>query len=286
MKIRSAWAVCKWQLLGWTGNPRVILALLIAIVAALMEPIRFLDFAHRMDEPIQVLEPFIYDACANFIMTLLFLGSLLLFADAPFTEQSALYSITRSGKAAWILGKIIYLLIAALIYVAVAAVSTVLYAIKDAFAGNIWSTPFYDMVVKNAAVNDYRMGMDNKAILVNFSPYAAFAVSFMLSVCYLFVNGLLLFAINIGGNRILGFAVVSAVHCFGYLFSGYSFSRILPFTHALLSNHSFVGAFGNASGPGVIESFIYFLLMIVFLCTVIYQRSQNIDFRISVGTKQ
>ena len=105
MKIRNALAICQWQLRSWMGNPRIIVALLVAVIAVLLEPVRFLDFANKLDEPIQVLEPFIYDASTNFIVTLLFLGSLLLFADAPFTEQSAMYSITRSGRNPWILGK-------------------------------------------------------------------------------------------------------------------------------------------------------------------------------------
>jgi hypothetical protein len=268
------------------GNPRIIVALLVAVIAVLLEPVRFLDFANKLDEPIQVLEPFIYDASTNFIVTLLFLGSLLLFADAPFTEQSAMYSITRSGRNPWIFGKIAYLLIAAFLYTAVSSVATILYSIKDAFIGNLWSTPFYEMVLKNAAVADYRMGMENKAILLSFSPCTAFMTAFALCVCYFFVNGLILFAINIGGNRILGFATVSVLHCFGYLFPSYSFSRLFPFTHALLSNHSFTNLFGNSSSPGIPESFLYYLLLIIALCVVIHKRFHNVDFKISVGTKQ
>lgn len=286
MRIRNTLAICNWQLKGWIGNPRVIVALLIAVISSLMEPLRFLDFSNKLDEPISVLEPFIYNVSTNFIVTLLFLGSLLLFADAPFTEQSALYSITRAGRNAWLSGKILYLLVTSILYTSVSVCATILYSIRSAFVGNLWSTPFYEMVLKDAAVANYRMGMENKTILMNFSPYSAFLTAFVLCVVYFFVNGLFLFAINMGGNRVLGFATVSALHCFGYLFPSYAFSRVLPFTHALLSTHNYSSFFGSANNPGIPESFLYYLLVTIILCVIIHKRFQKVDFKISVGTKQ
>lgn len=285
-KFRQVLSICTWQLRTWRRNPRVIIAFLIGIIAAFINTIKLSQFAADLGEPLHILEPFILNASNIYITTLSFLGLLLLLADAPFTEQSATYSITRAGRSAWTLGKILYIALACLLYTLVPAILTMLYILPNAFVGAVWSSPFYELSVNGAAVITYQIGYENPTVLQAFSPYGAALHSMALTVLYGLFTGLLLFLINLSGNRVVGFAVAASLHCFGYMFMSMRFNRIFPYLHSLLAAHNMTGLFGKNQVPGILESYLIFLFVGVILAVCILYRMEYVDFKITIGTKE
>ena len=139
----------------------------------------------------------------------MFLGLMLLFADAPFTEQSAMYSLVRCSRVQWVVGKLMYILLSCAVYYIFSLAVTVIFFSPNAFAGNVWSAPFYELVMRDAAASSYHITVDPKLFMPAVTPYLAAFYALALNLGYGFFCGSLLFLINLSGSRVLGFAVLS-----------------------------------------------------------------------------
>lgn len=252
-------------------------------MASYIDIYKVFDYASLSKEPLQMFEPFIYNASTNYIVTLWFLGVILLFADAPFTEQSTTYILVRLDRKTWLLGKILYVFSAIFIYCFGMFLSTIILYITRMYMGNIWSSPFYEIVMKDAAVPLYRLGFEAKEMIYTMLPLKAFVMSFTLIVLYFFLISLLLFLINIKSNKVIGFALVSSLHCFGYMFNYYNFAKVFPFSHAMLG--SVIISQRTEVYPFYL-SFIYYLAIIMIFILWLLRSIKHIDLRITQGTRK
>ncbi len=273
------WAICRHQFRAWWGNPRVIAACVVCIGAALFHTVDMAHYAASLDEGVQFLEPYIYSRSERAMATLSFMGLILLLADAPFTEQSATYALTRVGRRSWVGGKLLYILLACVAYEAIALAVSGLWVASQGFAGNVWSFPFYQISFYGTP----KLLFENSAVLQTFSPFGAAALSLLLTVLYHFTVGLLLFRLNLTGSRVIGFAVVGAWHCLGYLWGSVSINRLFGFTHSLLSTHAFDSFWGAERAPGVGESCVVLAVLILLLTADIFYAMRRVDLKITVG---
>ena len=273
------WAICRHQFRTWWGNPRVIVACVVCIGAALFHAVDIGRYAASLGEGVQLLEPYIYSRSDHAMATLSFMGVILLLADAPFTEQSATYALTRVGRCSWVSGKLLYMLLACVAYEAIALAVSSAWIAAQGFAGNVWSFPFYQISFYGTS----ELLFENRAVLQNFSPLGAAALSLLLTVLYHFTVGLLLFRLNLTGSRVIGFAVVGAWHCLGYLWGNLSIDRLFGFTHSLLSTHAFGSFWGAARAPGVGESCVVLAVLILLLTADIFHAMRRVDLKITVG---
>ena len=90
----------RWQFGTWLGSARTVTAFLVCAAASLLDSVNLMQFSRASGDPLNIFEPFIYNSSTLHIATLMFLGLMLLFADAPFTEQSAMYSLVRCSQGA------------------------------------------------------------------------------------------------------------------------------------------------------------------------------------------
>jgi len=271
--------VCFWGFRSWRGNPRIIAAIAVCILAALFHTVEMGRFAAQTGEDLQVLEPYIFNTSDHAMATLSFLGVILLLADAPFTEQSATYALIRIGRRAWVGGKLLYMLLACVIYALVGMAAAGLWAAPRAFAGNIWSFPFYQISFYGTPT----MAFENTAILKSLSPVGAALLAMLLTVLYHFTAGLFLFLLNLTGSRVVGFAFVGAWHCLGYLWAPLKVGVLFGFPHSLLKTHSFSAFWREGNMLGIGESVLMFLLMILTLMICIFHSVRRTDLKITVG---
>ena len=140
--MKQCLSVMRWQFGTWLGSARTITAFLVCAAASLLDSVNLMQFARASGDPLNIFEPFIYNSSTLHIATLMFLGLMLLFADAPFTEQSAMYSLVRCSRVQWVVGKHMYILLSCAVYYIFSLAVTVLFFSPNAFAGNVWSAPF------------------------------------------------------------------------------------------------------------------------------------------------
>lgn len=275
--MRASLSVMRWQLGTWRGNVRIVLAFSVCAVASLFRMTALKESAAVGGDPLQMLEPFIYNSTDRFVNTLMFLGLLLLLADAPFTEQSATYSLVRSSRLQWLTGKLMYIFLSCGIYYAFSLAVTVLMVSLDSFSGNAWSAPFYD-VLNSGNVNAFYLYVEGGSFVKEMSPYSAAFYAFLLELGYGFFCGSLLFLLNLSGSRVLGFTVLSSQHIFGYLFNW----RYFPFVISIFDRHSF--EVGDIY-PTLTFSVAYFCLLSAVTAVCIFAAMRRVDLRITVGTR-
>ena len=109
--MKQCLSVMRWQFGTWLGSARTVTAFLVCAAASLLDSVNLMQFARASGDPLDIFEPFIYNSSTLHIATLMFLGLMLLFADAPFTEQSAMYSLVRCSRVQWVVGKLMYILL-------------------------------------------------------------------------------------------------------------------------------------------------------------------------------
>ena len=153
--MKQCLSVMRWQFGTWLGSARTVTAFLVCAAASLLDSVNLMQFARASGDPLNIFEPFIYNSSTLHIATLMFLGLMLLFADAPFTEQSAMYSLVRCSRVQWVVGKLMYILLSCAVYYIFSLAVTVIFFSSNAFAGNVWSAPFYELVMRDAAASSY-----------------------------------------------------------------------------------------------------------------------------------
>lgn len=275
--MRASLSVMRWQLGTWRGNVRIVLAFAVCAVASLFRMSALKDFAAVGGDPLQMFEPFIYNSTDYFVNTLMFLGLLLLLADAPFTEQSATYSLVRSSRLQWVMGKLMYIFLSCVIYYAFSLAVTVLAVSLDSFSGNAWSAPFYD-ILNSGNVNAFYLYVEGGSFVKEMSPCFAAFCAFVLELGYGFFCGSLLFLLNLSGSKVLGFAVLSSQHILGYL-QGW---RYFPFVISIFDRHSF--EVGDIY-PTITFSVAYFCLLSAVTAVCILVAIRRVDLKITVGTR-
>lgn len=276
--MKQCLSVMRWQFGTWLGSARTITAFLVCAAASLLDSVNLMQFARASGDPLNIFEPFIYNSSTLHIATLMFLGLMLLFADAPFTEQSAMYSLVRCSRVQWVVGKLMYILLSCAVYYIFSLAVTVIFFSPNAFAGNVWSAPFYELVMRDAAASSYHITVDPKFFMPAVTPYLAAFYALALNLGYGFFCGSLLFLINLSGSRVLGFAVLSAQHIISYLIR----FKYLPFFISVFSNHGFSE---DAGLPSVGFSCAYFCLLAAIIVACILRAVRHVDLKITVETR-
>ena len=93
----------------------MLFVLLIFIYSFIIEPLSL--HAIKMNSPLNILEPFIATVNSEILMIIVPAVFMALFSDFPRTDGNTLFFLQRIGKLNWILGQILYSLMAIVTYV-------------------------------------------------------------------------------------------------------------------------------------------------------------------------
>lgn len=282
----SCMKIALWQLKNWKFNMRIFMTLAMTVIITYMGIERYLNYVGETEKLTNCVEAYIYLNDNIFSLTLLFLLSVLLFADAPFMENNALYSMIRTGRIKWCTGKIIYILTTSILFNLIVLSGTVVMSLKYAYPGNIWSAAFTFAAEGNVAASNNNVFYDNIGVLMNLTPYKTVFIIFSLNVIYCFFTGLLLFALNLSGSRIAGFAITSILHFLGFMYAETSLSRFMPFSDCILKYHDFGGTTGMTNLIKMRWSLVYMIGILVVLICFIMTRINKVDLKITIGDRQ
>lgn len=205
----TAWANFR----RWRRNPQIWLAFGLGFVICFLLSNKILLFSQEHNTMLQVLEPFIWTfGDANSIL-LVSLCLLLLFADMPNLSNEVPLFLVRINRMNWMLGQILYLVTATLIFVGFILVSTCLLAGLHTYPANLWSDTAailgYSEIGKRIAVPAFV-----KVLELSF-PYPCMLHIFGLMLGYsVFMSSLILY-LNLwkGSYGMIG----------GMVFSGFGF---------------------------------------------------------------
>ncbi len=130
-------------------------------------------------------------------LTILTIGIIFLYSNAPFRRESFSYIVYRSGKKNWEIGNVVYMCISSLMYTSFLFVVSVLSLIRETeFSldgwGKIWGT-----LARTTASTEFNVKVVvNDYILGKYEPMEALVATFVLIWLCFFFFGLLIYLFN------------------------------------------------------------------------------------------
>ncbi len=213
--IRQILMVTRLHFGRWRRNPRVILSFLLAAVLSFLLTEKVVTFAIEQGCTLQIFEPFVWVFGDGISILLISLILILLFADMPFLDGSVPYYLIRIRVRTWVLGQMLYLILATLIYLIWILGITMLFAAPQSFSGNLWSP-----TAALLGYSDYSDVLSIPAVMKTFElsrPYACTRAIFLLTLLYALASVMIMYFFNVKKGRLAGIVSVSVFHLFGFL---------------------------------------------------------------------
>ncbi len=213
--IRQILMVTRLHFGRWRRNPRVILSFLLAAVLSFLLTEKVVTFAIEQGRTLQIFEPFVWVFGDGISILLISLILILLFADMPFLDGSVPYYLIRIRVRTWVLGQMLYLILATLIYLIWILGITMLFAAPQSFSGNLWSP-----TAALLGYSDYSDVLSIPAVMKTFElsrPYACTRAIFLLTLLYALASVMIMYFFNVKKGRLAGIVSVSVFHLFGFL---------------------------------------------------------------------
>lgn len=260
--LKTVSAICLQNLRKWQTDYRVwtIAALLIIMVQIFVEDMRKISVGLGTEMPVWIY-PFLY---SQFHTKLIYtLPVVLLFCNAPFTDSNQVFVYMRVGRAKWIGGQLMYIIIASALYylflIAVSMFSTIFYN------GSIfeWGKTLQTLAVTNAAQIYGCPFVDiSYSVITYFTPFQAMWFTFLMSWLGAMMIGLIIFLCNtLSGTRFLGVLVSSLLVVMSSLIENGGYPTLIPFSPISWNTLDNIDVGGTSSNP----SFNYCILVYVGL---------------------
>ncbi|HHV09001.1 MAG TPA: hypothetical protein GXX75_01830 [Clostridiales bacterium] len=213
---------------------------------------------------------------------ILLAGIVFLFSDAPFINKNQPYIIIRSKRIPWVLGQILYIVMAGAIYFLFLMLVSILVLLPYAtFATNGWGKIIHTLAQTDMGAQIKLQFGITKEITAFYSPFEAFGLSFLLNwgvACFL---GLVLFVINLKFNRMLGLAAGGVILFFDLLVTNMLSPAFYHFSPVSLSRLGVLDPMGVSMFPNMAYPFAFFSVSIVVLSALLVVGIKKISIEIT-----
>ena len=219
LNLRQCFSCAKTEYIKWVCDARMIIlgVLLIFIYNFAIQPL--LKNAEMMNEPLNMLEPFIAVANSGAVLMIIPLVFMTLIADFPKIDNNTVFYIMRIGRKNWLTGQIIKLVMMAASYLAVIFAGSVVPMLTRGFWYNGWSnvvTNFKNVFPEQSMNFGTQLVPEN--LYNQLTVFEAAVKSYLLVFAYLVIIGLILLALSLVKHKTLGFVACGAVISLGTAF--------------------------------------------------------------------
>jgi hypothetical protein len=217
INLRQVWAVSAYNFRTWRRNPRIIITFLLADKAV--------RFAQGYKTTMQIVEAFVWTFGDSNSILFASLLLVMLFADLPYLGSGVPYYLMRIDRRTWMLGQILYVVLATFIYLLFILAATSLICMNNSFIGNMWS--------ETAAILGYSGAGQAVALpatvktLEMSTPYPCMATIFLLMLLYTLLLMSVMLAVNIRRGQFWGVVSVFALSLYGFLVQPATFNTFL-----------------------------------------------------------
>ncbi len=229
--IKAAFAICLQNLRKWATDYRMwtIAALLIIMVQIYVDDMQ--KVADLLGTKISVwIFPFLY---AQFHTKVIFtLPVVLMFCNAPFTDKNQVFVYMRVGRAKWLLGQVIYIIITSAVYYLFLLFISVISTVFTAEHSLGWGKTLNMVAFSDAAQQAGSFYLDVPPIILEFfTPLQAVFFTLLTSWLSAILLGLIVFLFNlITETRFIGIIISSALVVWTVLVSNDGFGEFLRFS--------------------------------------------------------
>ena len=238
--LRQCFSCAKTEYIKWVCDARMVIlgVLLIFIYNFAIQPL--LQNAEKMNEPLNMLEPFIAVANSGAVLMIIPLVFMTLIADFPKIDNNTVFYIMRIGRRNWLTGQIIKLVMMAASYLAVIFVGSVVPMLTRGFWYNGWSnvvTNFKNVFPEQSMNFGVQLVPEN--LYNQLTVFEAAVKSYLLVFAYLMIIGLILLALSLIKHKTLGFVSCGAVIALGTAFCSIKTSLMwtMPMANSIIWLH-------------------------------------------------
>ena len=274
--LRQCFSCAKTEYIKWVCDARMVIlgVLLIFIYNFAIQPL--LQNAEKMNEPLNMLEPFIAVANSGAVLMIIPLVFMTLIADFPKIDNNTVFYIMRIGRRNWLTGQIIKLVMMAASYLAVIFVGSVVPMITRGFWYNGWSnvvTNFKNVFPEQSMNFGVQLVPEN--LYNQLTVFEAAVKSYLLVFAYLMIIGLILLALSLIKHKTLGFVSCGAVIALGTAFCSIKTSLMwtMPMANSIIWLH-FTKYF-RVPEVSITFSVVYlvtFVLALIIFCYIMIGR--------------
>lgn len=281
-KIRACLSIAQNNLYKWVLNPRIYLVavLLGAYFHSRIFPIlQFCDYYEVGISPF--LFPFFLSD--DHVVLIVSLGAMLLFCDAPFIDLEQPYIILRAGRKNWVLGQILYLIIASILYTAFAFLMMLLLLLPKLELQFDWGKVI-GTLVQTTTGSEFGISIPfDRYIYFGYSPVGATGLSVLLCFSVVLFLGVLMFYLNLRVNRMVG-TIVSGLLVLWQLVIRKTATALIRFSPVSWMKLGQIDLDGSTVYPNLPYVLIGLYAMILIFCVLSVLRIQrtNIDVLKSV----
>ncbi len=266
-----AWKVFAYQMGRVNSSPRIpILFLIIGIyIYSTVEPVAY--FARSVGI---ASTPWIFPhLTSDYICQMVFMaGVIFLFCDAPFTDESYSYIVSRSGRTAWSAGHVLYIAAMSLIYVFFIAGASVLPLLNSLQGSWHWGKVLGTLARTNAG-RQYGMTFTVSNYLTGaYSPATAALYSFLLEWACAAWFGLLTYFFNAVTHRMVGTFLSAAFVLLDLMISNEWTPRAFAFSPITLSQLSTFKSFKIQFGITLSYAAKFFIISLSVLAALCISR--------------
>lgn len=229
--IKASWAICLQNLRKWATDYRMwtIAALLIIMVQIYVDDMQ--KVADLLGTKISVwIFPFLY---AQFHTKVIFtLPVVLMFCNAPFTDKNQIFVHTRTGRARWLLGQIVYIFIASAFYYLFVLLISIILTVFIAEPSFDWGKTINMIAFSGVAQQAGSFYLDVPPLILEFfTPLQAVFFTLLTSWLSAILLGLIVFFFNlITETRFIGIIISSALVVWTVLVSNDGFKEFMRFS--------------------------------------------------------
>ncbi len=225
--------------------------------------------------------PFLYSQ--YHMKLILILPLLLVFCNAPFVDENALFVILRSKRKSWISGQILYIITASAVYNLYILLCTLLTSLPDAEVSSEWGKILNTMSVTTlAADSGYPFLSSSRFVLTYFSPLQAVFFTFILSWFMCIMLGMIIYILNTASNtKYLGAAVSSfliLLSCYAEVFGS---SKMLWFSPVSWCTVDQLDVGGKTTNPTFTYCMLVYITIIAVIALILFIFNKRWRFEVS-----
>lgn len=277
----------------WRGNIRIISTFLLAFILCFLLTDKLMAFSVEHGTTMQIMEAFIWTFGDSNSILLASLLLLLLFADMPFVTTATPFLMIRSRRRTWVLGQLLYVFCATMMYLLFILFSTCILCMKQSYIKNTWSQTSAILAYSGEGKN---LNLSATVKVLEMSrPCQAMLYVFLLFVLYALLLVFIMMFFCIWKGQIAGMVSALAFSAYGLLLNPENIQKILnlpdvfyykarvwtgwisPLNQATFGMHDF----GYDRLPTLNETLgIFGLLLLIFvILTIKAMKHYNFAFR-------
>ena len=230
-EIKQVFTVVSFNFRQWNRNPRIIMTFILAFVLCMLLTDKAISFAMQYGTTMQIMEAFVWtfgDANSIMISSLLLI---LLFADMPFIGAITPYYLVRTKRTVWLLGQVVYVVLATFVYMAFILMVTVLISMQVSFSGNMWSETGAILAYSGVGI-EVMLPASLKTMIMSY-PYQCAGHVFLLMLLYTLFLSSFMMMMNLRKGKFWGVIGVFLLSIYGLILNPQIFMEVLKLPEAV-----------------------------------------------------